>query len=278
MDEFPAEGHRSDTANPADDPPVPLPAIDNIAAYKERYRQRRKQRCYRYLQKAPPWIEAACAIALIVITGMYTHYAGKQVRAMQDQLDQMKRAGEQAKIDNVTAINAQKDIAQQGLSATIDNFHLDQRAWVAEETMSGIPEIDKPFAIIVIVKNTGKTFGTHITDAAIANIVPIGKPPEFWRESKIKRTGTFFIPPNGEKGITLYPIDGSATKKLTQPGLDELKFKTLYVFGRVDYTDIFGCPHWTTFCYFLDPRDNLHSYSACKEHNDADDNRCINKP
>jgi len=224
----------------------------------------------------PLW-KIVLEVAALFVLAAYTFAAFKQLHTMNEQLGQMKVASEQAKIDNAASITAQKDIAQQGLAATIDNFRLDQRAWVAEDTISGFPEVDKPFGIQVVIKNTGKTFAKHITDVGIADPVPLGSPANFWKESKVKRTGTILIPPNGTKIITLYPVRGSATAKLSQSGLDEFKSKTLYVFGRIDYADIFGCRHWTTFCYFLDPRENLQLYSACKEHNDADDNRCPDK-
>jgi len=49
------------------------------------------------------------------------------------------------------------------------------------------------------------------------------------------------------------------------PDLDK---RTLYVFGRITYDDIFGKHHWVTYCLRLS--DDRTQYQFCEEHNDTD--------
>ena len=41
----------------------------------------------------------------------------------------------------------------------------------------------------------------------------------------------------------------------------------MYAYGRITYEDVFGCPHWTTFCWSLMP---TTEWRAFKDHNDTD--------
>lgn len=61
---------------------------------------------------------------------------------------------------------------------------------------------------------------------------------------------------------------------LDQPtfeAVDKGKFR-LYVWGRVDYDDVFREPHWLTFCYSWDGKSirDAHVVETCPNHNDSD--------
>src|ERR1039458_8074839 len=141
--------------------------------------------------KWPHRVETVRAALLVLITGTYTYYAGKQVTAMQQQLQQIKTTSDQAKIDNTNSITAQKEIAQNALTAsqqsvgkslgaTIDNFHLDQRAWVGMVgTKLDAVEIDKPIYAHVALFNSGKTVAKHVIVAFHMRFSPseLGKLP-----------------------------------------------------------------------------------------------------
>ena len=83
-------------------------------------------------------------------------------------------------------------------------------------------------------------------------------------------------PGNGNK-ITLHPRDvefGTTLVRTIEPAYFQAiktKIGRLYAFGRVDYSDIFGVPHWTRFCYVFDGEgDTLSKWEACPRHNDTD--------
>jgi hypothetical protein len=44
----------------------------------------------------------------------------------------------------------------------------------------------------------------------------------------------------------------------------------IFTFGQIDYTDIFDRPHWTRFCYRLNPADWV--WNIYDAYNDADEN------
>ena len=74
--------------------------------------------------------------------------------------------------------------------------------------------------------------------------------------------------------MTGFPTVNKIHKPLTQDEVDMFKKGdvSLFVHGKMTYDDIFGCPHWTKFCYRLLPH-NFH-YRTHEQHNDADDSRC----
>jgi hypothetical protein len=82
------------------------------------------------------------------------------------------------------------------------------------------------------------------------------------------------LPPNAVSSVTL---NAQSESKVVQEDIDLLKSGKyrLLVFGRFEY-DIFGCPHWTTFCSFLQYREisGGWNYMSYKKYNDADNNRC----
>ncbi len=62
---------------------------------------------------------------------------------------------------------------------------------------------------------------------------------------------------------------------LNQPTIDAIndgKTFRIYTYGRVDYEDVFGEPHWFTFCYAYDGTDIKEHRVAetCSRHNDDD--------
>jgi hypothetical protein len=149
---------------------------------------------------------------------------------------------------------------------------LDQRAWV------GVIQGEKPAEIIADVgyvwyfraSNSGKT------PALSARYVT-----SFWHE--------------GERFVPEYPSPGPGENKsvtVIQPGerqilttkplrmsreyLETLKSGTahLYIYGQIQYDDIFGAIHCTMFCFVL--QTDLQHLGACGEYNEVSDTKCEN--
>lgn len=156
---------------------------------------------------------------------------------------------------------------------------IDQRAWVAVYAVEGFPEADKEFVVKTTIRNTGKTFAKHYKgfirpeafrpgqgrhpDFSVEENAPTAKPPE---------VSIGLLPPNGEYSGTLNVKENH--EKVTPDEIKAVKSGEviLLIHGRIDYDDIFGCHHWTTFCYRLNSA--ITAYSAYESHNDADDNPC----
>ena len=80
---------------PAQQPNPPAQVNSGTAINKQANNEGRKYKLRRKLQGAHKWVEASCAILLVIITWRYTNFAGGQVKAMQDQLVQMQQSGTQ---------------------------------------------------------------------------------------------------------------------------------------------------------------------------------------
>lgn len=117
------------------------------------------------------------------------------------------------------------------------------------------------------IKNTGATPAYDVTTLIMLTAV---KDP-FELAGHLKRAvpvGPSQIGPGGALSPTSV-IDMAMTQTL----LDALTTKshTLYLHGRIDYTDVFRRPHWTTFRCAQDPdRIGTARLRICSEGNDAD--------
>jgi hypothetical protein len=150
--------------------------------------------------------------------------------------------------------------------------HLDQRAWVAQTEITGAPEQDQPFEVTVKFKNTGKTFAKRYSGVSALHVKQLSQPdPDF---EKILAAGRIpdtigLIPPNGTLQHILEAKNGA---KISKDTLEAWKATgVILVFGRITYWDIFGCEHWTIYCYrgYVDGR-----WDAYGSYNDADENEC----
>jgi hypothetical protein len=188
--------------------------------------------------------------ALVLIGAAYSFFAARQWLTMRDQVYEMKQS---------------KYLAR-----------LDQRAWVAVWQISGQPELDKPWHVVITAKNSGKTFGKKFFIVARYRIKELADPdPDFAAEEKEERAKRQFgnagnvISPNEDLSMILNVNDG---ERMTQDVINYVKSPTimLLVFGKITYLDIFGCDHWTTFCFRWHAEDG--SYEGYGSFNDADEN------
>lgn len=169
--------------------------------------------------------------------------------------------------------------ATEGLKSARDMSHLDQRAWVSGAAIEGTPKVGKSWTVDVLVKNTGKTFARKMKMVALADSNSRQRTyglenyaedsPEYWKQVSV--SSMMLLAPNGQ-------FIGHATFNegagITQRQIDTLKMGdwTIIVHGKIIYEDVFGCPHWTTFCGRYEAR--TETFTACDDHNDDDNNNC----
>jgi hypothetical protein len=135
---------------------------------------------------------------------------------------------------------------------------IDQRAWVMLENLSGNMEVGKPYLVSVLFKNFGKTPAQNATLKARMEPLSSGTLPSF---ANLQATNLRFdAAPGGQASTIIRPDSGEPVvlENLLQMTNGQ---STEYVFGRVDYEDIFSVHHWSQFCYYLE-RD-ARSYSLC---------------
>jgi hypothetical protein len=156
------------------------------------------------------------------------------------------------------------------LKSAIDNFHLDQRAWVGVDNIVGAPAKGQSFVIQVYVKNTGKTPAMNVEPwkrvEALARMPHVQ--PNCRRglaSGPTKSNG--FLNPGGTFLLVLNPSHGLPLQQELKDILGAKK--SLYVYGCLIYDDVFRSPHWLTYCSSWDEKSN--SYAPCEKYNDSGD-------
>lgn len=147
------------------------------------------------------------------------------------------------------------------------SMRIDQRAWIAFNGINIEFKVGKPVVVIVNFINTGKTPAINLNYITTFEPLDTDTSPDFSKENNIITEYKGLATPRQEFQIVVKPPENIL---LTDIGYTNVISGTqrLYIHGRIRYTDIFGYPHWITYCYYLD-RD-LKRWHAHKEHNDID--------
>jgi hypothetical protein len=233
--------------------------FDQQTVAQNRAEQDRNHRTQNSVRKAA-WAAFIAASIYSIIAACQLHEMQKATRATQD------------------AANAAKDgvtVAEKSIGATIDNFHLDQRAWVgvtqfgsSSATQNDAPYIEagKEVRFIARFTNSGKTPAkTTRTDIAF-QFLPKGVQlsPTLKEPNPPITASTFIVQPGATHFLQTLPTVFSAPQIVaaTQGQL------VLYVYGTIRYQDVFGKEHSTEFCAFITP--SLKSFDGCPSYNDSD--------
>jgi hypothetical protein len=192
----------------------------------------------------------------------------------------MKTASEQAKVDNAAAITAQKEIAKAGIETSQKGFEdsakesmeqsrLDQRAWLGAVEMREPVDmaVGKVAKFGVLITNTGKTPAVNFTSQMVVRA--------FGRAEKFE--AIYPQPPTGiHSNSVIQPamkieLWSPIKRALLQSDIDSLKNGeyVLYIYGVLNYDDIFKRHHWTHFCMVLQP-DDLKTENSCHSYNEVD--------
>lgn len=233
-------------------PPLVVQAELHVPENIERDRQTHENRQHRLQIWVVIGTWAAFAAASI-----YAGVAYLQWREMIGATDAAGRAVDESRRNRVQA--------ERSLKATIDQFHLDQRAWLGVDSVSGLPKLNEDFVIDVVVKNTGKTPAMKVSFLITYRALKKSERLAFKHGSVHAEQSNAMLPPN-----SIYhanpPIPAD---KVKQGDLDLIKKGdvTIYVYADGTFEDVFSCRHWIQFCYFLTT--NGKNWVACKSHNDT---------
>jgi hypothetical protein len=210
-------------------------------------REARKQNRYRKFRNTPNWIEAFCGIALVIITGAYTYYAGQQLGVIK------------------TTLNSDRPWV--GINGS-GNFQL-------EITEGG------PLSVSINAQNVGRTPALNAVSVNKLEFVPPnGHIPDFGGYSKAEASPPVILFPGS---VTTIHIDtsklsaqGNAFAHLSPPEVEALKNGTvqIYVYGSIWYDDTLHTrEHRTDYCFVQIPdplKPAAANFGACKTHNYAD--------
>jgi hypothetical protein len=182
---------------------------------------------------------AGNADAVVVSGGSSTLRIGRNLPADKVEFQKFPNGGDYAKHERLatpTPRTSQKDAASTG-----------QRAWVAVTEVKSDVREGQNFKVRVTFKNSGYTLATEVGVKLVVQMVPSSIVPEFNDEDvEIKSAG--ILSPDG-----ICYGNQTTTLILTREHVDSIRLgaTSVYVYGRVVYTDIFTHPHWTMFCFKL---------------------------
>jgi hypothetical protein len=156
---------------------------------------------------------------------------------------------------------------------------VDQRAWMGfDEIKEYIFKIDKPFSVLVPLKNIGKTPANNVSGAIAVRFAMPGERIDFdgILTPLMGPPNGFFLPSQ-----SLEVLSGGKDKitgNIPKAWLDKVNSGQgiIYVFGKVTYTDIFKVDHWTRYCMGSEPnpiggirfrqcRENYHGIDSNEE-------------
>lgn len=149
----------------------------------------------------------------------------------------------------------------------LENSQLDQRAWVGpvEAIMPKAGEKPEPHLGVKIM-NSGKTPARRLLTKISTQYLPAEA--EFapsYKDNSVK-PGVSVIQP----GMRINLFSLATLGVMTPQEIDGVRTgrNILYLYGLITYEDIFGRPHSTRFCLYL--QSDLSGFNACSTYNDAD--------
>lgn len=156
--------------------------------------------------------------------------------------------------------------AEKSLNATIEQFHLEQRAWITVASIKlNILAEDQPISIRLNVANTGKIPAILTTARYTIRINPTIDFPD---------TAGYKPVPSGAMVTPGIPIAADCTgHKLVQAEVNAIKTSSafLYIYGYFNYRDAFRNDRTTGYCGLYNPKsDEFFQPTECNQRNYAD--------
>ena len=152
------------------------------------------------------------------------------------------------------------------LKATVDQFHLEQRAWVGPLSASDFNFTPgQPISYRIVFQNSGKTPALHERHQIMCRSFPKAGPVDFTYPKPTGIISTTTIQP----GMTFENMTFSEVI-LSQRQVDAIRSGAAvpYLYGKITYDDVFSIKHHTTFCFVISP--DLQRSEFCDKYNEAD--------
>ena len=224
---------------------------------------------------AKRWIKTPGALyltsLLLIVAGTQAWVAWKQWRTMQDQLTSMNNALPSYRI-SADAAKKSADAAHSSLVLSQQTFKVQQRPYVWVKT----PTIDrdgaspnKPIYMNIEFVNAGTTPALEVSNHVYIKFSEV-------TDSDFEAAKNLFKQPGNEKGgiitqsSTLFATAVSAQKVSlwTMKPVPWNGSDPIFVYGRIEYRDVFGDDHSTEFCWhYLLPN---QVFMTCAKHNEID--------
>jgi hypothetical protein len=157
------------------------------------------------------------------------------------------------------------ETAGSSVNVSEQQFQLDQRPWVSVKEINE-HHGDRTTGVGVNFINVGKTPAEKVA-IAVYDKVLLPSDPEPVCSNRVETPVRGILQPNQASVVSVEARLPTEDWRTAIEGT-----KKLYVFGRVDYVDVFRKRHWTTFCYVrAHTLPDEHSlYRSCKRCNETD--------
>jgi len=238
------------------EPPPTVPDNDSSKNRRRKISDLRKAAVF--------WLEIGTFIALIA----YATISRNQWQEMIAATSAAQQAVIEARFNRIQADKVFK--------ATVEQFQLDQRAWIGPEQIANELSTDKKTVTWIgfILKNSGKTPALNVEYHCAINTIPVTYrvlPPtssytfHYLGESKKSPIGSRgVIQPN--MTVTIGPQNIPTAEEISAVRNGT---KLEYMYGMVTYDDIFKQRRRTAkFCVYFDP--DLWGTHSCPVYNDTD--------
>jgi hypothetical protein len=179
-------------------------------------------------------------------------------------VQELDRQAKSAELSRKTSESA----SHNALQASIDNFHLEQRAWISALVAMPVFDFTKENIAKITTSNTGKTFGLRTT---IKSHVSVSERElisfeELNTAQEAEAASVALIAPNTVYETALkMPADVGAVMK-GKLGTDGFT----YIWGDISYSDVMTKDrHVTEFCGYRSEKVGDATFMQCKFHTDA---------
>jgi hypothetical protein len=143
---------------------------------------------------------------------------------------------------------------------------LEYRAWLQFDGMEGGFAENGALNAKIRIKNSGRTPAKDVHMWYSQEKALAGDKPKFSYTNEYA-ISHHVVPPHGHvtltHGVNTFGVTDEQWMKIER---DEL---FVYLHGKITYKDVFGYPHWLTFCFFYN--NNSGTFRVSDYHNETDD-------
>jgi len=222
--------------------------------------QRAEQNKARLLQE----IIAFAAVGAFFAAAFYAYIAYFQWREMIAATDAAQQSVFESRRNRIQAGKA--------LDATVQQFHLEQRAWIGVDNFSIKPLVpNQKLHVEGKITNSGKTPAFNTTMAITMHFAEKSEDISKFAVSPRRAKAPKEIIPSA---AVLFPgnpktVMSESSFALDKNAIQEInaRHRLVYIFGEIGYTDAFSASHLTTFCVLYDPPNN--DFDPCDTYNSA---------
>jgi hypothetical protein len=164
------------------------------------------------------------------------------------------------------SMKAANDAVSDQLAAQREAMRLERRAWIGPVRM-GLTEVaaDKPLRVEVHLLNTGETPAREVQVQGALRIAAEGQLPTFTYDPPSRPPSRLVVQP---QMTVIMPFNSRGNIQSGAFPLLNSGAQVIFMYGLVQYRDVFDRPHATRFCAFFNP--DLKTIRWCNTYNDAD--------